>query len=418
MDKKKRKSNIFFKIFLDIALMATFILLMNSKIISMAFHEIAGVAIGVFFLVHKLLNLKWIKSVTKNIFGKKVTIETRIRYILDVLLLLGVYTIIVSGIFMSQVLFPQTATIDSTWKSIHTIVSYICIILIGLHVGLHWRWIMNGFSCMFKIHGENKIRKWLLRGAALALSVWGLVGAVLSGFFTNIGFASSTPNIPKIHDKNIDEERNPAPGTTTNNGATDSSTITNDNTGSTITNDNSDSTINNTDTTTDTVSLEKYLSGLTCTGCSKRCSLLYPQCSIGVKQQQQAIQEFEASSTTSSSTQGTAYTENGSNYLKLGDTIYTVSPISANVATSSVSTSSDTPTTADEQQGDTIQAPPGRDLPGLPTKTQATGVLDVILAFAPIVWFFGTIGYLLELLLGRKRGSVKTKEEKEIKTEE
>lgn len=410
MENKKIKNNIFLKIFLDIALIVVFILLMNSKIISLAFHEIAGLAIGAFFLVHKLLNLKWIKSVTKNIFGKKVTIETRIRYILDVLLLLGVYTIIISGIFMSQVLFPQATADNFTWRSIHTAFSYICIILIGLHIGLHWKWVMNGFSRMFKIKGENKIRKWLLRGAALGLAIWGLVGIILSGFFTNIGFNSLRGNSPGFHNNNIDE---PFPSispnnTTTDNEISDSSTITNDN--SNTLKDDSTVSDSGSDTATDTVSLEKYLSGLNCTGCFKQCSLLYPQCNIGVKQQQQAIQEFGASNEASSEINGTTYTENGNNYLQLGDTIYTVSSSTNNADNVSIS-SDTTETDLADLPGGNNGGRPERNGNGLHLKEQTQSVFDVILTFTPIVGFFSVIGYLLKLLLNRKKGAINNKEE-------
>ncbi|MHB1315777.1 MAG: DUF4405 domain-containing protein [Christensenellales bacterium] len=207
--EKQLKSNVFLKIFLDIVLMAAFILLMNSKTISMAFHEIAGIAIGIIFLVHKLLNWAWIKSVTKNIFARKVTALTRIRYILDVLLLLSVYTIIISGLFMSKALLPAAETISIAWKSIHTSLSYLCILLIGLHIGLHWKWVMNGFSRMFRIRNKSVLRKWLLRAAALALAVWGVFNTMNAGVFTNIAMVFSSPGISGSQSINFNSDSIP-----------------------------------------------------------------------------------------------------------------------------------------------------------------------------------------------------------------
>lgn len=409
-NKKKIKVNIFLKIFLDIALMLTFILLMNSKIISMAFHEIAGIAIGVFFLVHKLLNLKWIKSVTKNIFGKKVNAQTRVRYILDVLLLFGVYTIIISGIFMSQVLFPQAVNSSVALRSIHTAVSYICIILIGLHIGLHWKWVMNGFSRMFKIKSASKVRKWLLRGAALALAIWGMAGIILSGFFTNIGFNFSATSIPGIHDKDINEENDPSGSNTPKNETTNDSAISND---SQIADD-----ISITDDTSDTdntADIETYLSGLNCTGCSKNCSLLYPMCSEGVKQQQQAIQEFEALNTTADSNQATVWNEDGINYLQVDTTVYTVYSSMTNTSDSG-NTPSDTSKidTDEKQEGTSPKGFSGRDGKGLSRQAGTQGAFDVILTFAPIVGFFGIIGYLIDRLFNRKKDKLEKTETSEI----
>ncbi|MEZ4357382.1 MAG: DUF4405 domain-containing protein [Eubacteriales bacterium] len=423
MGKKKTKNNIFIKIFLDIILLSTFILLMESKAISMAFHEIAGIVIGILFLVHKLLNLKWIKSVTKNLFGKKIGFKTRFQYILDVLLLLGVYTIIITGILMSQVLFPNTGG-TSSFKGIHTAVSYICIILIGLHVGLNWKCVMNAFARMFRVKRESKARKWLLRGATFALALWGIASIVLSGFFSNIGLAfalnsNSTPNFQNRNQnqgggfgkgKNSDNENG--------NSDSDSDNSLDNDLDDTSDNNSSDSTINNSvDNTADTADLNKYLSGLNCTGCSKHCSLLYPQCATGVIQQQEAIKEFEASNT--SSTEGTLYSENGSSYLEIGSSVYTLSSTDED---SSGSSSSAPSITDDGQPGDTFdpdnaEIPDGQSIPegnnlsnGL-RNGQSQGVLNVILTFAPITWLFGTIGYLLSLLLKRKKVSAEPKKE-------
>lgn len=57
--------------------------------------------------------------------------------------------------------------------------------------------------------------------------------------------------------------------------------------------------------------LKTYLGGLTCTGCSKHCSLLSPQCGTGVAEAQAATEEYNQSIATNSGESGDGSSQNG-----------------------------------------------------------------------------------------------------------
>lgn len=102
-----KKINII-KISLDILMILIFALLFNKMVFSgQAFHEIAGLAIGLAFIIHKALNWKWLVQVTRNIFTGKISLRTRIGCVVDVLLLISMATIITSGVLISRVVFAS-----------------------------------------------------------------------------------------------------------------------------------------------------------------------------------------------------------------------------------------------------------------------------------------------------------------------
>lgn len=152
------KKNII-RIALDIVMIILLILMYNAKVISITFHELGGLIVCGLFLVHKALNFKWITKVTKRLFDKTLPFKTKLGYAVDVLLLFAVAFIAVSGILISKVLFPALANGPGIMKQLHYFASAAAIILVGVHIGLHWYFI----SGMFK----KKIK--LPRPAAMAL---------------------------------------------------------------------------------------------------------------------------------------------------------------------------------------------------------------------------------------------------------
>jgi hypothetical protein len=407
--KKRFKPLTAIKIALDVLMAVVFILLMDAKVISMAFHEIAGLAIGGVFLIHKLLNWKWIKNVTRHIFGRQVTAETRIRYIIDVLLFAGVYMIIISGALMSEYVFPNSAG-GGDWKAIHTTLSYICIPLIGIHAGLHVKWMKNAFRKMLKITKDSKVRKWILRGFSMALAVWGIVSSITSGFFGKmIIFGGGVPenaNLPSLTDSSDGTET--TEGTRSYSGNTDGSS------------DDSATVSGTEEEGTQTVTLEQFLSSLTCTACHKNCSLLSPQCNRGVQQQEEAIAEYESMYGDTSSTESIVYSDSTGSYLQVGTAVYTLTETSDKTQTV-ISLANESEESASTPDTDTSFSPPGKGEHGGNGRNgdegerqngeqSGSGVWSTLLTYAPIVWLFGVVGWGITLLTGRKKRNVKAVE--------
>lgn len=177
----------YLKIALDIIMVIVFALLFNKSALGLAFHEIAGLAIGAAFIIHKLLNAKWIKCVTQNIFNKKLLFKTRLNYILDVVLLICFAFIIISGILISKVLFPNIDIAnESTFKMLHISISYATLMLIGIHIGLHWSWAMDKIKRMFNTPNNKKVLSMISTITAIAIFAFGSYNIYSTGYFEKV----------------------------------------------------------------------------------------------------------------------------------------------------------------------------------------------------------------------------------------
>jgi hypothetical protein len=178
----------FIKITLDILMAVVFVLLFNKMAVAgLAFHEIAGLAIGLAFIIHIGLNWKWVKQVTLNIFSKKITAKTRFGYILNILLLVSFAFIIISGILISKVVFPNiNLGVSPLFKSLHLTVSYFALLLVSIHIGLHWNWVMNLFKRRFINSCNKKIHSVIAKALVVLMLIFGAYNIYSVNYFSKL----------------------------------------------------------------------------------------------------------------------------------------------------------------------------------------------------------------------------------------
>jgi len=135
-----------FKFIHNILLMLTMLLLMDPRsFYGLGFHEWAGLIIGLFFILHKILNWGWITKVTICFFRSSPG-RARFNYVLDVLLLAGLVLMILSGIAIAKTIDFSWLPLGGSkmfWRVMHTSSSFITLALFGIHVGLHWSWVLR-----------------------------------------------------------------------------------------------------------------------------------------------------------------------------------------------------------------------------------------------------------------------------------
>lgn len=138
-----------FKFLIDAVMTAAFLVLMDPRSVGgIAFHEWAGLAICVFFVVHKALNWNWIRCVTKALF-RRIPWRTRLNYLLDAALLAGMIAIVWSGMEISKTIdFTWLPDIGGSglWRTLHASASMLVLAVAGIHLGLHWDWIRSRFA--------------------------------------------------------------------------------------------------------------------------------------------------------------------------------------------------------------------------------------------------------------------------------
>lgn len=143
------KKKTIIKIVLDVLMMIVLALMYSKRALGMGFHEIGGLILIGVFLIHKGLNFSWIRRVTVKL--AKADGRTRLMWIVDALMLVAFLLIGLSGILISKVAFPSLAVQGGSWKVIHYSASAVALILVGVHLGLHYNYLKGIFSRRIKL---------------------------------------------------------------------------------------------------------------------------------------------------------------------------------------------------------------------------------------------------------------------------
>ena len=181
------KKNII-KIILDIAMVILFITFFNKDLINFKFHARMGCIFALFIFIHMFLNRKWIVNVSKKLFDKKIKLRIKISYIISALLLITIFLIILSGIF---IMASDTYDRQMFWKMMHFGTSYISVALIGIHIGLYWNFVMNMFKKVFKVKSGNVICMKLARIATIFTLIFGIYTMYNQQYLTKVSYTTS-----------------------------------------------------------------------------------------------------------------------------------------------------------------------------------------------------------------------------------
>lgn len=133
------------KISVDIIMLIGFVFLLEPLSTGLYLHEWAGLFICVFFILHQLINWIWIKSTTQSII-RSMPNRIRVKYIVDLFLLLGFTLVVFSGIKIAHFIdFSWLGLSGSSvfWKSAHISFSMLTLIIVGIHLGLNWSWVRH-----------------------------------------------------------------------------------------------------------------------------------------------------------------------------------------------------------------------------------------------------------------------------------
>ncbi len=146
---KNKNRRVSLDLYVDIVLMAAFLIAMKPFVTGIAFHEWLGLALGGGLVLHAILHWRWIVSVTCRFFAK-LPLKLRVYYLLD-LLLLGAFTVItLSGVLISRVALPFFRVQGGYFHRlavIHSWTSYVTLGLLIVKLVLHWTWIKNAIKC-------------------------------------------------------------------------------------------------------------------------------------------------------------------------------------------------------------------------------------------------------------------------------
>ncbi|MCB0114628.1 MAG: DUF4405 domain-containing protein [Caldilineaceae bacterium] len=143
--KRSRISDTLQNFGIDILIFVAFIMDMNVRFTGIAIHEWLGIAFGVSLIVHLLLHWRWISAITQRFF-RRVPLNDRINYLLNILLFVDFVVLVVTGLWISEVAMATLGLPVQrgfAWRILHTLSADISIWLIGLHLAFNWKWVAN-----------------------------------------------------------------------------------------------------------------------------------------------------------------------------------------------------------------------------------------------------------------------------------
>ncbi|ULO07657.1 DUF4405 domain-containing protein [Paenibacillus sp. 19GGS1-52] len=176
------------KFALDLVMGLLFVLFFNKNVFGgLKFHEIAGLVFAGAYITHILLNWGWVKRVTLKMFDRRLSWRVRGSYALNFLLMVSMTFIIVSGILISHVLFPNLNVGNENWfKMTHISVSFLVLALIGIHVGLHWQWVVNMCEKMTSVKKSRAWMRYVAQGLTLIILLFGLYQINQTSYVTQL----------------------------------------------------------------------------------------------------------------------------------------------------------------------------------------------------------------------------------------
>lgn len=155
---------------LDAILFALFVAELSFQILPKILHEILGVAMFALIIFHVAINRRRLVSLIKKMTPRKFFSTT-----LNLLLTICAGATLITGVCMSNYLFVDAVSGElrrnMTIHQLHVAAPYVMLILIGVHIGLHWRELWQRFFKRFGI---------IFKVAAGILSAAGV-----AGFFLN-----------------------------------------------------------------------------------------------------------------------------------------------------------------------------------------------------------------------------------------
>jgi len=133
----KQKTNWWIDLVLFIGFITTFFVDLTGAEI----HQWIGISSGALAAYHLLIHWDWVGAIS-NRFLVKTSYQARIYYILDMLLLLGLILIGVTGLAISTWLNLSLNNFF-TWLNIHITISIATLVILLLKLTFHWRWIIR-----------------------------------------------------------------------------------------------------------------------------------------------------------------------------------------------------------------------------------------------------------------------------------
>jgi len=159
------------KLFLDLIILVTFMLIMSFHFVPKILHEILGLIILPAIIVH----LYWNR---RSFFSNKFHLT------INSLMLISLVIIMFTGICISNHLFNGMINIklqrNITIHQLHVALPFLLMILAGLHLGFNWQGFWQRIKNLFHVNLSGKFYSITIKLIIAALLATGIYGSILN----------------------------------------------------------------------------------------------------------------------------------------------------------------------------------------------------------------------------------------------
>jgi hypothetical protein len=132
-------------LWIDLGLFAAIMVALAPNFTGLSVHEWLGIGLGAGLAVHLLLHWRWLTAVLRRFFGP-LPAAARLNLLLNTALFIDMVIIIFTGLLISREALPLLGlSLDGGrhWSGLHKLAADLSLALAGLHVAVHWKWILN-----------------------------------------------------------------------------------------------------------------------------------------------------------------------------------------------------------------------------------------------------------------------------------
>lgn len=148
-------------------------------------HEILGTVLFSLVGWHVARNRNGLKALLRVPYD----LSGVVSLVLHLLMIIGVVALLLTSLLISKSVFSLFTFQESFYiRDIHWFVAYWVVVLVGVHVGVHWARVMAMLGMVLKVNYQTTIRTMVLRIAAVLMAEYGIWSFSVLGAWTKLTF--------------------------------------------------------------------------------------------------------------------------------------------------------------------------------------------------------------------------------------
>lgn len=175
------------KIAIDAAMFILFVFLMGQHLTVDA-HEWLGLAVFILFVLHNVLNYRWYAVLLQGRYTLLRSIQTTVNFLLLIVMIICLVSSVIVSVDVFSFMDMGGALVG---RILHMITTAWAFVLMSIHLGLHWSVFVGMAKKMKCPNMLRQIIKWIMRIAAIAISVFGIYVFIERAFYQELFYLTA-----------------------------------------------------------------------------------------------------------------------------------------------------------------------------------------------------------------------------------